>query len=158
MPGRKRAAAGGGGGGGAGGGGGGGVGGGGAAAAPARPRPPPPQPARHRVRAGVAEVGRGCEHAVAELRAELVGAVVGVRDRRARDAEVGGDVGEGDGGGRRGGCHLNRSRLYRFRNEGAVRLSVLFRPASRATGPTASRPVSLDAVWTSQTALRSGET
>ena len=55
------------------------------------------QRARHRIGAGVAEVARGAEHPLAQRGAELVGPVVGVGDRRARDAEMLGDVGEGGG-------------------------------------------------------------
>jgi hypothetical protein len=70
------------------------------------------QRARHRIGPGVAELAGGDQHALAQRGAQLVGPVVGVGDRRARDAEVLGDIGEG-GSVCGAGCHLNRSRLYR---------------------------------------------
>ncbi len=54
---------------------------------PHHPDPPRAQHPRHRVRPGVAELARGRQHALAQARGELVGAVERVGDGRSRDAE-----------------------------------------------------------------------
>ena len=98
---------------------------------------------RGRVRARVAGLLRGAEDAASQPVGELIGTIEGVRDRRPRDAELFGEVGEGARcrlvrGGldfhRWGRIILNRFRLNRFR-EGGERVS------QRAATPAGRRIV-----------------
>ena len=93
--------------------------------APPRPRPQPP---RGRVGPGVAEPLGGLEHLPPQLGGELVRPVVGVRDRRARDAQ-----GVGDRLQRHPLCHRDRSTgSGDTRSASAIRLTARRRRVAAA--------------------------
>ena len=112
------------------------------------PTEPRPQPPRGRVGPGVAEPLGGLEHLPPQLGGELVRPVVGVRDRRARDAQ-----GVGDRLQRHPLCHRDRSTgSGDTRSASAIRLTARRRRVAAAgarsgAAGTTGAPGSAERAW-----------